>query len=81
MPRLSLEDRGRAVGLVNVGTPKQRTRDIFCISIIFLCTDRYMHNIVSLTFNCTRHVCFTDTTRLLSNCGRRIWQPGTTPRY
>ena len=30
-------------------------------------------------FNCIRHACFTDTTRLLSNCDRRIWQPEVLP--
>jgi len=51
----------------------------FIIFIHFLCTDRYMHKIISLIFNCIRHVCFTDTTVLSSNCGRRIWQPDVLP--
>ena len=30
-----------------------------------------MHNLISLIFNCIRHVCLTDTTGLSSNCDRR----------
>ena len=46
MPLISLEDRVRAVGLINSGPPKQKTRSIFAflllyIFIHFLCTVRY----------------------------------------
>jgi len=45
----------------------------------FLFTYRFMHKIFFLIFSCIRHVCLTDTTRLSSNCDRRIWQPEVLP--
>jgi len=34
MPQMGLENRRRAIGLVNSGTPKQKIRVLFCIFII-----------------------------------------------
>ena len=51
----------------------------FYIFIHYLCTKRYMHTIISLTFNCIRYICFTVTTSLSILCARRIWQPEVLP--
>jgi len=84
MPQMGLENRGRAVGLVNSGTPKQKI-PVFCIFIIlyffihfFMHIQIYAQNNFA-HFSCTMHVCLTDTTRLTSNYGRRIWQPEVLP--
>ena len=71
--------RGRAVGLVNSGTPKEKIRVIFVFFIILKCLVIFMHIQVYAQnnfahFSCIRHVCLTDTTRHSSNCVRRIWQ-------
>ena len=83
MPLISQEDRGHAVGLITSGPPKQKTHNIFYfifyIFYSFLCTVRYMHNLISLIFNCIRHVCLTDTTSHFNNCDRSIWQPEVLP--
>jgi len=54
MPQMGLENRGRAVGLVNSGTPKEKVRVIFLNNFIMFnhfyahTGTLYMHKIISL---------------------------------
>jgi len=84
MPLISLEDRGRAVGLIISGPPTQKTRSIFVFLFFYSFYLFLMHSQVYAQlnfthFNCIRHVCLTDTTSLSSNYDRRIWQPEVLP--
>ena len=52
MPLTSLEDRGRAVGLINSGPPKQKTRSIF-VFLFFIFVIHFMHSQVYAQLNFT----------------------------
>jgi len=53
MPLLSLEDRGRAVGLINSEPPKQKKRSIFVYLLFYIFLFIFMHSQVYAQLNFT----------------------------
>jgi len=53
MPLISLEDRVRAVGLINTGPPKQKTRSNFVFLFFYIIYSFFMHSQVNAHLNFT----------------------------
>jgi len=53
MPLISLEERGRAVGLINSGPPKQKSSSIFVFLFFYFFYYFFMHSQVCAQLNFT----------------------------